>query len=106
MVAVESLFRSSEIYQMTLKEAQFSPCVAATLGVPLTSGWENSGNIMESSDDGSADLGISVHGPKGKGRLELSAKKKSGVWKINSLVLVHHSDRIQIVPSDPNSSCY
>ncbi len=105
MVAVESMFRSSEIYQMTLKTAQASPCVAATLGVPLTPAWTISGNMKESAEDGSADLSIPVHGPKGKGTLELEAEKQSGTWKITSLVLVHESERIQIVPSVPNSSC-
>jgi len=35
MIAVESMSRSSEIYQLTLMEAQNSPCIAARLGVPL-----------------------------------------------------------------------
>jgi len=105
MFAVESMFHSSEIYTMTLKEAQNSPCVAAELGVPLNPGWMTTGGTEESSTEGSANLSIPVHGPKGKGNLELDAEKKSGVWKITSLVLVHKSERTQIVPSVPNSSC-
>ena len=105
MVAVESMSRSSEIYQMTLKDAQDSPCVATRLGTPLTPGWTSSGDMKESSDDGSANLRIPVHGPKGKGSLEMSAEKQTGAWKITSLVLVHESKRIQIEPSIPNSSC-
>lgn len=106
MVAVECMFHSSEIYQMTVKKAQDSPCVAKRLGVPLTTGWTTSGNLDESSEKGSADLGIPVHGPKGKGKLEISAEEKSGVWKITSLVLVLESERIQIEPPDTNSSCH
>jgi hypothetical protein len=105
MVAVESIIHSSEIYTMTLKEAQNSPCVAAELGVPLNPGWMTTGGTEESSTEGSADLRIPVHGSKGKGRLELEAEKQNGVWKITSLVLVHESERTQIVPSVPNSSC-
>jgi hypothetical protein len=105
MVAVESMFRSSEIYQMTLKDAQDSPCVATRLGTPLTPGWMSSGDMSEGSDDGSANLSIPVHGPKGKGSLKLEAEKKSGVWKITSLVLVHDSERVQITPPNPTSNC-
>jgi len=105
MNAIEIIFRSTEIYQITLREAQNTPCVAAKLGIPLTPGWGFGGGWEENSTNGSANLNIPVHGPKGKGRLKLEAEKKSGIWKITSLVLVHESERIQIVPSVPNSSC-
>jgi hypothetical protein len=105
MVTGESMFRSSEIYEMTLKEAEGSRCVAAALGVPLTPGWTSSGNMREGSEDGSADLGIPVRGPKGKGRLEMSAEKQKGVWKITSLVLARDSERIQIEPPVSGTSC-
>jgi hypothetical protein len=105
MVAVESIIHSSEIYTMTLKEAQGSPCVSIELGVPLNPGWMTTGETEESSVEGSANLSIPVIGPKGKGSLEMSAQKQNGVWKITSLVLVHDSKRIQIEPSDATSSC-
>jgi hypothetical protein len=63
------------------------------------------GGTEESNVEGSANLNIPVSGPKGKGSLELEAEKQSGVWKINSLVLVHDSKRIKIEPSVPNSGC-
>jgi hypothetical protein len=105
MVAAEGMFRSSESYKMALKEAQDSPCVATRLGTPLTPGWTLSGNMKEGSDDGSANLSIPIHGPRGKGSLELEAEKDSGIWRITSLVLVSETGRIQIVPPVPNSSC-
>jgi hypothetical protein len=105
MVAVESIIHSSEIYKMTLKEAQGSPCVSIEFGVPLNPGWMTTGSTEESNAEGSANLNIPVRGPKGKGSLELEAEKQSGVWKINSLVLVHDSKRIKIEPSVPNSGC-
>jgi hypothetical protein len=105
MVAIESIVQSSEIYKITVKNAQDSPCVASLLGTPLTPGQMTTGGMEEGSRDGSANLNIPVNGPKGKGRLELEAEKQGGVWKITSLVLVHKSERIQIAPLVPNSSC-
>jgi hypothetical protein len=105
MVAVEDIVRRSQIYQITLKEAQDSPCVAAVLGTPLTAGWMTTGRTEESNTEGSADLNIPIHGPKGKGGLETLGQKKNGTWEITSLVLVHQSNRIQITPATSASSC-
>lgn len=105
MFTVERTFQSSEIYQTSLKEAQNSPCVTASLGSPLTPGWGTSGRIEESREKGSANLSIPVHGSKGKGSLDLTAKKQGGVWKIDSLVLVHGAVQIQIEPSDASTGC-
>jgi len=104
-VAIESMIRSKEIYQITLKEAQNSPCIAATLGAPLTPRWGAGGSWQEGTEDGSANLSIPVYGPKGKGSLEMEAEKQNGVWKITSLVLVHEPERIQVTPPNPASNC-
>jgi hypothetical protein len=75
------------------------------LGTPLIPKWGSQGNWTEGSTTGTADIVIPVNGPKGKGRLAVKAEKKSGVWKINSLILVHESKWMQIEPSIPNSTC-
>lgn len=105
LVASESMIRASAIYQITLKQAQDSPCVTTALGTPLTPGWRASGNWTEGDAEGSAKLGIPVHGSKGKGSLAVDAEKLDGVWKITSLVLVHDSTQIQIMPPNSTSSC-
>jgi hypothetical protein len=105
MFVIHDFFTSSEVYKMSLREAQDSPCVAKTLGTPLTAEFSISGDMNEGSKDGSADLNIPIHGPKGKGTLQLSAEKSSGIWKITSLVLAHDSERIAIVPSTPTQDC-
>ena len=102
-VLVESMFHSSGVYTMALTKAQKSPCVAHVLGSPLKPDWMTSGEINENNDEGSAELSIPVSGPKGSGSLELKAQRESGTWEIQSLILEHDVDRIQIVPS--SSDC-
>lgn len=102
---VEEMMRRSDAYKLTLNTAQASPCVTRALGAPLEPGWMMGGSITESSIDGSAELSIPVRGPKGKGNLDVQAKKVSGNWRIDSLVLTHGTTRSSIVPSGSNQAC-
>jgi len=106
MFTVENSIHSSEIYQASLKEAESSPCVTAAIGSPLTPGWGTSGSTTESSENGTAELSIPVHGPKGKGDLNLEGEKQRGVWRIKSLILVHGSEQIPIEPPGPAGTCH
>jgi len=103
--AVGAMMRSSDAYKLTLNTAQASPCVTNTLGVPLEPGWMMGGSITESSIEGSAELSIPVKGPKGKGSLDVQAKKLNGNWRIDSLIFTHGTVRSSIVPSKSNQAC-
>jgi len=96
--AVESMFRSSDAYKLALADAQSSPCVAATIGTPIKSGWKTSGHMEESSEGGVAEISIPIQGTKGHGDLEVSAEKRGGSWNIKSLVLIHEEAENQITP--------
>jgi hypothetical protein len=104
-VAIETMTRATGIYRMTVVQAQGSPCVASALGTPLTTDWGTQGRWEEGSRTGKAYMEIPVHGPKGKGSLVVRAEKQNGVWKINSLVLSHASERIQMTPPIAPSGC-
>jgi hypothetical protein len=104
-ILVESEMRSSEAYKLTMHTAQASPCVLNALGSPLETGYMLSGSISESSTEGSAQLDIPVKGPKGKGELDMEAKKFHGIWKLDSLVFTHGVSRSVLVPSDSSSAC-
>lgn len=104
-IEVENGIRSSDIYQLTLKEAQASPCVVSTLGVPIRPGWMTTGDLADGNQTGSVSLRIPVHGQKENGTLEMSAEKSAGAWKFDSLVLYHGSARIVILPTTSASSC-
>jgi hypothetical protein len=99
LVAVEDEMRHSQIYALTLHEAEHSPCVAARIGEPLTPGWMVSGNLEESSVKGSAHLSIPVSGQKGKGDLVVSAGKQDGAWEIEELLLIQRKQEIRLMPS-------
>jgi hypothetical protein len=103
--AVEEMMRRSDAFKLTLNTAQASPCITKVLGSPLEPGWMMGGSITESSIEGSAELSIPVRGPKGKGNLDVQAKKDSGNWRIDSLVLTHGTVRSSIIPSRPNQTC-
>lgn len=104
-VGVGSIMRSSDAYNLAMSTAQASPCVASALGSPLEPGWMIEGNIDQSSIKGSAELSIQVRGPKGKGNLNVEAKKQDGTWRIDSLVFTHGAIRSSIVPTESNSAC-
>lgn len=99
LLAVENIMRHSQIYKITLSEAERSPCVAARVGQPLTPGWLVSGNIEESDAKGSAHLSIPVRGQKGKGDLVVSGEKQSGTWRIEELVLVQQGVETRLMPT-------
>lgn len=101
LFAIEDEMRHSEVYALTLNEADHSPCVAARIG-RVTPGWIFSGNMEESNLKGSAHLSIPVSGEKGKGKLIVSAEKQDGAWKIGELVLIQKGQEMRLVPSPTN----
>ena len=103
--AVGSIMRASDDYKLTMSTAQASPCVVNAIGSPLESGWMMTGSTQESSIEGSADLSIPVRGPKGRGSLEVQAKKLNGNWRIDSLVFSHGVVHFNIVPPESNQAC-
>jgi hypothetical protein len=105
LFAVQSMFRQSQVYRITLGEAERSPCVAARVGNPFQPGWMVSGNMQESNTEGSAHLEIPVVGAKGKASLVVSAQKKDGVWKVDELVLVQKGKEIRLIPDDASPTC-
>jgi hypothetical protein len=104
-VAVETMMESSGAYKLAMRTAQASPCVVQSLGSPIKSGWAMSGSIEESGDDGSANLSIPISGPRGKGDIEVEAKKIAGIWTINSLIFSHGPTRSSIIPQEQNQDC-
>lgn len=102
---VDAMMRKSAAYKLTMKTAQDSPCVTSALGSPLEPGWMMGGSFTESSGEGSAELSIPVRGPKGKGNLDVEAKKQDGNWKIDSLVFTHGVVRSNIVPTESSRAC-
>jgi hypothetical protein len=100
-VGVENMMHSSKIYAIALDRAQKSPCVVSTLGAPIIAGFGISGNISESSNEGSADLQIPLHGPKGNATLQVTGSKIGGIWTVKTLSLADRPNSVDLLASDP-----
>lgn len=103
--AIDSEMRNSEPYKLAINTAQASPCVVDYVGSPFEARGMMTGGVEESSQSGSASLEIPVKGPKGKGILEVEAKKSNGSWKIDSLVLSSGANRSNLVSADGGRGC-
>jgi hypothetical protein len=82
---VSSIMRSSDAYKTAVQRAEESQLVTEKIGHPIKVGWFTSGNIDVSGDRGNADLSIPISGPRGKGHIEVSAKKQHGKWTYQTL---------------------
>ncbi|HEV2215341.1 MAG TPA: cytochrome c oxidase assembly factor Coa1 family protein [Terracidiphilus sp.] len=105
IVAISAQIRNSEPFKLAMATAESSPCVVNTIGLPLRPDFLLSGSGDESATNGSAELEITVVGPKGKGKLKAVATKQSGKWELGSLDFVHDGKRTSLVPPDTNSGC-
>jgi hypothetical protein len=105
LFAIDAEMRNSGAYKLSVNTAQASPCVTSILGSPFKPGWMTSGSIQESSIEGSADLSIPVTGPKGKGNLDVRAKKLNGSWNLNSLIFTHGPTQTILVPIGSSLTC-
>jgi hypothetical protein len=86
----EKIIKSTDVYKMTMAQVEASPAVISALGTPIQAGFFFGGNdIHESYQDGqssgTADLVIPIHGPKGRGRVDASARLLSGQWQFDDL---------------------
>ncbi len=88
--------RSSEVYQMALKEAKSNPDVVQVLGEPVEPGWWLNGSIEVNGPTGQADLAIPISGPKDSGTLYVIAQKTAGQWQFVTLKVVVDSQNERI----------
>jgi hypothetical protein len=102
LFAIDKTFRQSDIYNMSLDRARNSPCVVAKLGTPIVAKGTIEGNLNTQGSEGTADMSIPMHGPKGSGSLEVSGKKVDNRWEIDSLTLLDDEGQIHLLPV---SSC-
>ncbi len=103
MVATTAM-KSSDVYKDALVKAQENPAVVEALGSPITAGYFTNGSINSSGPTGEAAFSIPLSGPKGKGTIQLEAKKSGGEWTYSALVvdIANPKQRIDLMTeSDP-----
>ncbi len=86
-LGVYHLIKTSDIYQMALREVQAHEEAKNILGEPIKPGWFVTGNINLKDQSGEALLSIPVNGTKCEGTVQLDAVRKDGKWIFNSLLL-------------------
>lgn len=85
MATVIGSIRSSDVYQYTIQKASHDPRVVAVTGEPVEVGIMVSGNISTSNDSGIARISIPIHGPRGSGRVSVTARKAAGTWSYDTM---------------------
>jgi hypothetical protein len=103
---VFGMMKSTDVYSQALQRAKANPQVVEALGTPITDGYFTSGSIQESGPSGSAELSIPISGPKGSATIYLEARKSTGQWSFNKLVVETEqpSQRIDLLTESEKSS--
>jgi hypothetical protein len=78
--AIFAVIRNSDVAKESLLRAQSNPLLVQKLGTPIEEGWLVGGSIDTSTTSGDADLAVPISGPKGKGKIYVTAHKSAGVW--------------------------
>jgi Cytochrome oxidase complex assembly protein 1 len=99
---VYSMFHNSEPYTVAIRSANQSPAVALEIGTPVHVGWSVSGSIHYTNADGDVDLSIPISGPKGRGRILVAGKKRSGHWTYETLEVLVEGQSAPIELSNPS----
>lgn len=80
------LVRSSDAYTLTMATARDSASFTAALGAPVSEGWFSHSKFVY-GEPPTADLEVSVSGPKAHGTLWASGIKSGDKWKLRRLTL-------------------
>ena len=96
-LSVVGILKSSEPYVLALEMVRQDTRVAGVLGTPIEDGFMPEGSVRTSGVGGSAELAISVSGPRGDGVVYLTASRSMGEWSVDVLVLQTDSGRIDLL---------
>lgn len=83
----------------TLRALEACPASAERLGTPITESWVgmSCGNAKTSGDRGRASWMFPVSGPRGSGSVEIRARRRNGVWALESGVLTTDEGQVDFV---------
>ena len=99
---VFAAMRSATPYQDAVARAKSDPRVIEALGSPVEPGWFMSGNIKTTNDTGSADISLSISGPKQSASVAVVGYKQGGRWTYTKMLVTPKSgDPIDLLTADP-----
>jgi hypothetical protein len=84
--SVFAAMKNSDVAKESLVRAQANPLLMQKLGTPIQEGWLVSGSINVSTTSGDADLAVPISGPKGQGKIYITAHKGAGAWDYQVMV--------------------
>lgn len=95
--------RGSDVAKEAIARAKSNPLLAQRLGTPIDEGWFVGGSINVSPGAGDADLSVPISGPKGKGKVYVTAQKTAGTWAYSLMVATVEgsSDKIDLLGGAP-----
>ena len=88
MGSVFAAMKNSDAAKESVLKAQANALVVQKLGAPIQEGWLVSGSINVSTTSGDADLAVPISGPKGQGKIYVTAHKGAGAWDYQVMVAV------------------
>jgi hypothetical protein len=98
VLALIGVMKSSEPYKLALEALGRDARAVELLGTPIEDGFMPRGSVQTSSSgDGSAELGIPVSGPRGKGTLYIRASRDRGQWSVEVLLLQVGAERVDLL---------
>lgn len=99
---------NSDAVKAAIKHASDSSAIQQRLGTPLERSWMTTGNLETANGSSSADLRISVNGPKGSGKIHaVGYKRGNEPWTFTVLEVTIDAtgQRINLLqPPSSNSS--
>jgi len=101
LTLIAGSMKSSDPYRMSLDYLGKAQPIVADLGSPIEDGFMPSGRIATTGDGGSADLSITLEGPKGAGRAHVTLTKGVAGWSIASAEWAHGGRVTTLVAPTP-----
>jgi len=98
---IERGMGNSRVVTMAMERARDDARVTNKLGTPLERGWFIGGSINVSNGTGHAEMRIPVSGPRGKGKLYVTADERADVWTVGELLFRADGDTEQIQLAGP-----
>jgi hypothetical protein len=88
---------------VTLSQLQACPAVVSALGQPMARSWLglSYGSVSSRSGRGSANWVFPVRGSRGRGRVELYARKQDGQWRLSSAMVTTGGTTIDAIRCAP-----
>ena len=98
---VFGLFIESDVYAEAMARARANPEVVRALGEPIVPGFWVKGTLKIDGPSGSADFAAPLSGPGGRGMIYITAQKKAGQWRFETLEVAVEGmgDRIPLMAS-------